>query len=1281
MKRTIALFFVALFFSTIPGCDCSDTVGEENNVNANNQNNGADMSADQGDACGECRADQVCQTQATGTAECGCPAGTTPTDGACEADVVCTPTTCNQQGTCTNTDDGPECACDLGWTGEFCGECDAVNGWIPDGQGGCTDDPCTTIDCGSRVCDPNDGSPVCVCPAGFNDDGMGGCQPDEECTPTTCNGQGTCDDSGDTPVCACNQGWEAPNCQACDAANGYHPDGMGGCTTDPCLPNPCTAANQSECVADNTNYICECDPGYHDEQGACVIDETCQADSCSMAGTCDDAGGIIDCTCNPGYMGDDCSVCDAANGYHPDGMGGCTTDPCLPNPCTMIANKTQCVTQGMAFQCECAAGYHPDGQGGCSDDPCVPDLCAAQNQACRVTNNMPECYTPTCNDNNPCTDDTLVNGSCVYTPVTDGSACSTGLCQTGEVCTAGVCGGGSALVCDDANPCTDDSCNPTTGCEFVNDDTNVPDDGIGCTTDTCSGGFASNVNDNANCDDGQFCNGDEVCAPGDAMADAQGCVQTNIPVAPPNPGPCATYGACDEVTDDFPLNTIGAGQACNDGVLCTTNDTCNVSGQCVGTPVSCGNPATGECTTTTPLGPTIDIPVSTITTNITVNGQPLANLSGSDGTENAIFAVDPTTKTRHPLAYWYHNSNGLNFSPGERIVSGAYDIMYRTGISGSTERYAIRTTSSDVVPNGMTYLQKGFVIGAGDHTLNIDVPVTQITTNITVQGQPLANLSGSDGTENALFAVDRDTGTRHPLAYWYHNSNGLNFSPGERIVSGTYDILYRTGISGSEERYAIRTTSSDVVPNGMTYIAKDFVISGASQTLNFDIPVSTLTTNITVNGTPLANLSGSDGSENAIFALDRDTGTRHPLAYWYHNSNGLNFSPGERIVSGTYDIMYRTGISGSTERYAIRTTSSDVVPNGMVILQKDVTIAPGNATLNIDVPTTTITPNITVNGTALAALSGSDGTENAIFAVSRDTGTRHPIAYWYHNSGGLNLSPSERLVSGTYDIMFRTGISGSTERYAIRTTSSDVVPNGMVILAKDYVIGGASQTISVDIPTTTVTADITVNGQPLSSVMVTDGTEYGVFLVSRETGTRHPLAYWYFNSSGLNFQPSERVVAGTYDVMYRTGISGSTERYAIRTTSSDALPNAMVLLQKDFVVPAGVQTVSVDIPEVGYLVDITVNGGALSQLTGSDGTENGLFFVPRETLTRHPAAYWYHNSNGLNISRGERFIEGAYDVMYRTGISGSEERYAIRTTSSDVVPNGMTYVAQCVLME
>jgi hypothetical protein len=158
---------------------------------------------------------------------------------------------------------------------------------------------------------------------------------------------------------------------------------------------------------------------------------------------------------------------------------------------------------------------------------------------------------PNCSSNNPCIDDSCNPATgCVHANNTN--ACDDGnACTTNDVCGGGTCHGGPPVSCDDGNPCTDDSCNPASGCVHVNN-THPCDDLNVCTTnDTCSGGT---------CHGGapRDCNDNNVCTT-DSCDPALGCYYTN------NTAPC------------------------DDGLSCTTNDTC-AGGTCVG-----GTFATPDC--------------------------------------------------------------------------------------------------------------------------------------------------------------------------------------------------------------------------------------------------------------------------------------------------------------------------------------------------------------------------------------------------------------------------------------------------------------------------------------------------------------------------------------------------------------------------------------------------------------------------------------------------------------------------------------------------------------
>ena len=110
------------------------------------------------------------------------------------------------------------------------------------------------------------------------------------------------------------------------------------------------------------------------------------------------------------------------------------------------------------------------------------------------------------------------------------------------------CKSGKALDCSDGINCTIDSCTKGKGCEAV------PDQGA--------------------CDDGTFCNGEEICDP------EIGCVKGKPLVK--DDGIACTKDACNEIVNEV-LN-IADDKLCNDNNPCTV-DSCDLKKGCINTPL------------------------------------------------------------------------------------------------------------------------------------------------------------------------------------------------------------------------------------------------------------------------------------------------------------------------------------------------------------------------------------------------------------------------------------------------------------------------------------------------------------------------------------------------------------------------------------------------------------------------------------------------------------------------------------------------------------------------
>lgn len=393
--------------------------------------------------------------------------------------------------------------------------------------------------CSQIVC--NDGNAcngVETCSAGVCSPGTApNCNDGNACTTDTCNPTSGCQN---TPIAGCTACSTAAQC-----------DDGNSCTTDTCSGGRCV----NTAVANGT----ACSDG-----NVCNGNETCQNGACT-AGTalnCNDGNACTTDTCNPtggcqnapmpGCV--PCSTAAQCNDGNP-----CTSDSCSGGRCTNTArtNGSSCSDGNACNGAEtCQSGTCTAGTPlACNDgDSCTTDACSPTS-GCTYTR-IAGCTVCTgdaaCDDGNPCTADTCgSDGLCRRTPLPAGSACNDGdLCNGLETCDgAGRCMAGTALVCDDGNPCTSDSCDPTGGCR--------QQPITGC------------CRSHGECADTNPCTTNERCEANRCVADPLVCPAPTVAcqqsVCLPDRG-CALVTAPD-------------GTSCDDGNVCTTGERC-VTGSC-----------------------------------------------------------------------------------------------------------------------------------------------------------------------------------------------------------------------------------------------------------------------------------------------------------------------------------------------------------------------------------------------------------------------------------------------------------------------------------------------------------------------------------------------------------------------------------------------------------------------------------------------------------------------------------------------------------------------------
>ncbi len=376
----------------------------------------------------------------------------------CDDGDLCTLSDLCKGGVClpgevTVCDDGVACTADA-CTGTGCIFTPATGGICSDNDACTAADACLDGACKGTAISCDDANPC-------SDDS---CTPSKGCVHV--DGAGTCDDGNpctDSDTCA--GGACVGTAKTCTS--------LGVCLTAAC-----------SAIAGGCSYV------QKPEGTACSDGDACTSDDACVSGDC--AGNATNCADGNACTEDSCSQVSgcghvALTGACDDGNSCTQNDTCATGTCVGVA--LDCDDGKPCTDDTCTAGggcKHTNHVGSCDDGkPCTSgDVCTGS-----------VCAGPTatdCADADPCTDDSCdVATGCKHAPN------STGLCDldnskcTPDKCSSGVCAAGVAKVCDDGLSCTTDACSATTGdCVFtpVTNGT-ACDDANNCTSpDTCQAG-------------------------------------------------------------------------------------------------------------------------------------------------------------------------------------------------------------------------------------------------------------------------------------------------------------------------------------------------------------------------------------------------------------------------------------------------------------------------------------------------------------------------------------------------------------------------------------------------------------------------------------------------------------------------------------------------------------------------------------------------------------------------------------------------------------------------
>jgi hypothetical protein len=246
--------------------------------------------------------------------------------------------------------------------------------------------------------------------------------------------------------------------------------------------------------------------------------------------------------------------------------------------------EADAVALGTACTQDQACADQQQQAGACYAWQCVAGSCrlaeVASGQACAGSN---PCVEFTCDGKGNC--------QAGAGKICAGATCRAGVCDpaTGECALTAVAAG---IPCSDGNPCTQqDACDGAGNCSSG---AMLPCLGSACAPQACSVAtgacVATPAQSGGSCEDGNPCTLADSC-------DGKGNCSAG-PLLDCGGGPCWT-GACQPKTGACAAIPKAATVLCDDGVACTTGDSCD-GGGCKGGPWTCACQLDGDCNDANP---------------------------------------------------------------------------------------------------------------------------------------------------------------------------------------------------------------------------------------------------------------------------------------------------------------------------------------------------------------------------------------------------------------------------------------------------------------------------------------------------------------------------------------------------------------------------------------------------------------------------------------------------------------------------------------------------------
>src|SRR5439155_625214 len=158
----------------------------------------------------------------------------------------------------------------------------------------------------------------------------------------------------------------------------------------------------------------------------------------------------------------------------------------------------------------------------------------------------------------------------------------------------------------------------------------------------------------------------------------------------------------------------------------------------------------------------------------------------TDYTGADFYLIAKDTGIRHYIGGFRYNYQ----SPGNyvlasntysaRLIPGNYDLVYSRNCSPTTSCFNNVDASLGPMVNGYRLLAANVAISGANQTLNIDVPVSNLMGDMTLNGAPLPP-TYTDYTGGDFYLIAHDTAMSHYMGGFRYNYQ----SPGSYVLAGS----------------------------------------------------------------------------------------------------------------------------------------------------------------------------------------------------------------------------------------------------------------------------------------------------------------------------------------------------------------------------------------------------------------------------------------------------------------------------------------------------------------